>query len=221
MQPRVVEAFIGEYASGKSELAINRALELHSTGDEVTIVDLDYVEPFYTLRPLVSMLEEKGLNVVGWGREDSFGLGEAGSYVKPAARWVLWRPGHIILDVGYGVHGAATLNLVEGAYESPELKVIAVVNAARPMTSSVPWIVEYINSLGRVDAIVNNTHLGDETDIKFVLSGLHLISEASKIVEIPLIYTVVSEDLKDQLTQADLAAGEFKFIKRYMPGAMW
>ncbi|MGE5415764.1 MAG: hypothetical protein ACM3UZ_03215 [Acidobacteriota bacterium] len=221
MQPRVVEAFIGEYASGKSELAINRALELHATGDEVTIVDLDYVEPFYTLRPLVTMLQQKGLTVVGWGREDSFGLGEAGSYVKPAARWVLRRTGHIIMDIGYGVHGAATLNLVEGAYESTELKVAVVINAARPMTSTVPLMVEYIKSLGRVDAIINNTHLGDETDIKFVLSGLHLISEASKIVEIPLIYTAINEDLRDQVTTADLAAGEFKFIKRYMPGAMW
>ncbi len=49
---KIVEAFIGEYASGKSENAINRAMKLQSQGREVTLVDLDTVEPFYTLRPI-------------------------------------------------------------------------------------------------------------------------------------------------------------------------
>ena len=63
--PRVVEAYVGEYASGKSELAINRALELKNQGRMVTLVDLDTVEPFYTLRPVKKMLEEKGLVIIG------------------------------------------------------------------------------------------------------------------------------------------------------------
>ncbi|MEN6347924.1 MAG: hypothetical protein ABFD08_00795, partial [Syntrophomonas sp.] len=63
---RVVEAFIGEYASGKSEIAINRALELKEAGSKVTLADLDTVEPFYTLRPLKELLESKGLKVIGF-----------------------------------------------------------------------------------------------------------------------------------------------------------
>ena len=58
---RIVEAYIGEYASGKSENAVNRALTLAKQGREVTLVDLDLVEPVYTLRPLISLLEEKGV----------------------------------------------------------------------------------------------------------------------------------------------------------------
>ena len=49
---RVLEAYVGEYASGKSEIAINRALELKKLQHQVTPVDLDIVEPFYTLRPI-------------------------------------------------------------------------------------------------------------------------------------------------------------------------
>ncbi len=132
--PRVVEAYVGEYASGKSELAINRALELRIQGHMVTLVDLDTVEPFYTLRPLKKMLEEKGLIIISYSSEDAFGLGETGAMLNPAARWALWREGDIILDIGYGVFGAKTLNLVEGALESTELRVIAVINYTRPMT---------------------------------------------------------------------------------------
>lgn len=48
---RIVEAYIGEYASGKSENAVNRALALAEQGRKVTLVDLDLVEPVYTASP--------------------------------------------------------------------------------------------------------------------------------------------------------------------------
>ncbi len=220
-QARIVEAYIGEYASGKSELAINRALELRQTSDEVTLVDLDFVEPFYTLRSLRDYLQQQGLTVIAWGREDSFGLGETGSLVNPPARWVMWRSGHIIIDVGYGVHGAASLNLVEGALESPELKVWAVINTGRPMTSTVRDIVDYVTSLQRVDGLINNSHLGDLTTMEFVLEGLRVVKEASQQLNLPVIYTAVEKALEPDLRAAGLNPSQIKGITRYMPGAMW
>ena len=44
---RTVEVFTGAYASGKSESAINRALQYASYGKNITLVDLDTVEPAY------------------------------------------------------------------------------------------------------------------------------------------------------------------------------
>ena len=218
---RVVEAFIGEYASGKSELAINRALELRQIKESVTLVDLDIVEPFYTLRPLRELLQQKGLTVVAWGKEDAFGLGETGSLVNPAARWVMRRTGDIIMDVGYGVHGAAALNLVEGAMESPELKVWTVINVGRPMTSTVADIVDYVRSLKRVDGLINNTHLGDETTIEFIQQGLKIITESAQILGVPLVYTAVDEKLEKHVLASALGRSEVKFIHRYMPKARW
>lgn len=218
---RIVEAYIGEYASGKSELAINRALELRQISDKVTLVDLDFVEPFYTLRPLKESLEGQGLTVIAWGREDSFGLGETGSLVNPSARWVMWHSGHIIMDVGYGVHGAASLNLVEGAWESPELKVWAVINIGRPMTSTVRDIVDYVQSLQRVDGLINNSHLGELTTVEFVLEGLRVIEEASAILELPVVYTAIEKTLKPDALAAGLNPSQIKGITRYMPGSMW
>ena len=40
---RIVEIFTGAYASGKSEISINRALMLKSEDSPVTLVDLDTV----------------------------------------------------------------------------------------------------------------------------------------------------------------------------------
>jgi len=218
---RIVEAYIGEYASGKSEVAINRALELKEQGLEVTLVDLDTVEPFYTLRPLKEFLEQKGITVVGWGAKETFGLGETGGLIKATVRWVLRRSGCIIMDVGYGVHGARTLNLVEGAYEDPDLQVFAVVNVARPMTGAVDDIVAYVRSLGRVDGLISNNHLGDETTPEFVGHGHRVVLEAAGLLNLPVVYVTVDEKLRETVRNIDFAGVPVKYIKRYMPGAIW
>ena len=70
----IIEAYVGEYASGKSENAVNRAVALHRQGRQVTLVDLDTVEPCYTLRPIKKELEELGLTVVAWETRDTVGF---------------------------------------------------------------------------------------------------------------------------------------------------
>lgn len=217
---RVVEAYVGEYASGKSELAINRALELKHLGHMVTLVDLDTVEPFYTLRPIKQTLEEKGLFVIGYSREDAFGLGETGAMLNPAARWALWRQGDIILDIGYGVFGAQTLNLVEGAGESTDLRVMAVINYSRPLTASRQRIIDYIGSLGRVDAIVANTHLGDETTVEVIKRGNEAIVAVARELGIPVDYMAVDKNMMEFIKQDEFEV-PVKFIDRYMPQALW
>lgn len=218
---RIVEAYIGEYASGKSENAINRALELLEQKRQVTLADLDTVEPFYTLRPIKKVLEEKGLNVIAWSPEQTMGLGEAGSLINQEMIWSLRNQGDIILDIGYGVHGAKIFNLIEGAGSDPDLKIFAVVNTSRPMTASKTDIVEYVKSLGHVDGLINNTHLGDETTSDVIHQGAELVSEAAKELKVPVLYTAVSSELADEFGNKDQMGNPIKIIKRYMPNAFW
>ncbi|MDD2621145.1 MAG: hypothetical protein PHC92_10820 [Syntrophomonadaceae bacterium] len=215
---RVVEAFVGEYASGKSEIAINRALELKNQDRRVTLVDLDTVEPFYTLRPIKKVLEAEGLNIIAYSRSDSFGLGETGAMLNPRARWALMNEGDIILDIGYGVSGAQMLNLVEGAYESSELRIIAVLNYSRPMTGTRERLKDYIVKLGRVDAIIANTHLGDESTLSLITEGNYEICRVAKELNIPVDYMAIDEKFRDIIEEVDLPV---KFLKRYMPSAIW
>jgi hypothetical protein len=146
---RVLEAYTGEYASGKSENAVNRAVELARQGRRVTLVDLDLVEPCYTLRPLKKILGEEGVSVLAWDTGELVGLGETGNILKPEVQFCLRHPGDVILDIGYGASGVQVLNLVEGAAEERDLKVYAVINIARPMTAAVTDIVEHVRSLIR------------------------------------------------------------------------
>lgn len=218
---RIVEAYIGEYASGKSENAINRSLELLNEGHNVTLVDLDTVEPFYTLRPLKKKLQGMGLNVIAWSPEATMGLGEAGSLINQEMIWALHNEGDIILDVGYGVHGAKIFNLIEGAGDDPDLKVFAVVNIARPMTASVDDIVEYVQGLGAIHGLINSTHLCNETTFDIVQEGAQMVTEAARILKVPVIYTAVAKEFADLFGEHDEVGNPIKIISRFMPDAFW
>lgn len=217
----VIEAYVGEYASGKSENAVNRAVSLHRQGRKVTLVDLDTVEPCYTLRPIKKELEEIGLTVVAWETRDTVGLGEAGSVIQGAVRWVLRRPGDIIMDVGYGVHGAQIFNLVEGATENPYLKIIAVINVSRPFTATVDDIVEYVSSLGRVDAMLNNTHNGEETRPEIVERGARIVMQAAERLKLPVVASSAVRELAEEIGPLDCVGNPIWPLDRFMPRSFW
>lgn len=217
---RIVEAYVGEYASGKSEMAVNRALELNHRGRKVTLVDLDTVEPFYTLRSLQDKLAGQGINIISLSAADAFGLGETGAMLNPRARWALRHEGHVILDIGYGVYGSKALNLVEGAAESEELKILLVVNYCRPMTNSRERIREYIQSFDRIDGIIANTHLGDDTTMELIIEGNQEIIAVAQGLSLPVLYMAIDSRLAAEAAKYELEI-PIKFINRYMPNAIW
>lgn len=218
---QIIEAYIGEYASGKSENAVNRAIELAKAGRKVTIADLDIVEPFYTLRPIKKELETLGIDVVAWDTKETMGLGEAGSVIKPEMRWVLRREGDIIIDIGYGVEGAKTLNIIEGAVDNPHLKICLVVNTGRPMTASEADIMEYIEQVKPVHGLINNSHLGDDTDVDFVQQGAKIVTNVAQKSNLPVIATAVDEKIAAEIGAKDCMGNPIRVLKRYMPNTFW
>jgi hypothetical protein len=217
---RIIEAYVGEYASGKSEIAINRALSLLGGELPVTLVDLDLVEPFYTLRPLKRELEGMGLAVITWDTKDVLGFGETGSLLMPQMRWALQREGHVIFDVGYGVSGSRIFNLLEGIADS-ELKIFAVLNASRPMTANLKDIVEYLQEFEQLDGLINNTHLGAETELATIYHGVELCAAVAEVMGIPVIATAADERFRAQLGAADQRGNAILYLKRYMEKAFW
>ena len=148
-------------------------------------------------------------------------MGEAGSLINQEMIWALRSEGNIILDVGYGVHGAKIFNLIEGADTDPDLKIYVVVNITRPITASKEDIVEYVRSLGHVDGLINNTHLGDETSKEIIEEGSRVVTEAARELGVPVVYTAVVEDLADKFGDRDSMGNPVKILKRFMPAAFW
>lgn len=216
---RFVEIYAGAYASGKSETALNRALQFANEGEKITLVDLDTVEPAYTLRPIAKELEASGVNVIT--QPDSFGLGEAASYITPAQVNCLSDEGNIIIDVGYGAGGLDILNIVNNIKEEKDLRAYIVINTSKFETSSVENILEYIEQARggwKFSGIISNTHFGDETTKEDVIRGYNIVKQASEITHLPLRAIGVDESLDFESTYDGVEVWKYK---RLMPKAFW
>ena len=182
-------------------------------------MDLDLVEPFFTIRPIVNQLEEKGLDVISMDTRGVVGLGETGVLFCPEMKWAIKNGGDVIFDVGYGVDGASALNLVEGASHEKSLRVFVVVNIARPMTSSLETIMEFISTLGKVDGLINNSHLGKDSDIEIIQEGAVLVSQAARELGVPVIATTVAREFADLVGTVDQMNNPIKIIDLFMQDA--
>lgn len=222
---RFVEVYAGAYTSGKSETALNRAVSL-AKNTKITLVDLDTVEPAYTLRPIAKKLETKGVNVIT--QLEYFGLGEAGSYITPQQMNCLSSEDNIIIDVGYGASGLDILDILTNIENEKNLQVFLVVNTAKFETSTVENILDYIKfSQGANDkpwknftGFISNTHLGDETTSEDVIRGYNILKKVSETTNIPIRAIGVSKILRNSFeNQYDNI--DVWFYDRMMPDALW
>ena len=223
---RVVEVYAGAYASGKSETSINRARQYAARGKSITLVDLDTVEPAYTLRPIAKELELMGINVIT--QPDNFGLGEAASYVTPAQTNCLSAGGDIIIDVGYGAGGLDILDILNNIDEEKNLQIYLVVNTAKFETSTVDNIIEYVSFSEGIEkrdwkkfaGVISNTHFGDETTKEDIINGYNKLKTACKKINLPIRAIGVDEKLAKDfgLTYDNV---DIWVYKRMMPRAFW
>ena len=223
---RTVEVFAGAYASGKSETSLNRARHLVEQGKKITLVDLDSVEPAYTLRPIAKDLANIGINVIT--QPDNFGLGEAASYVTSAQINCLKNSGNIIIDVGYGAGGLDILDIITDIDKEIDLRIYLVVNTSKFETSTVENIIEYVSfSEGlekrpwkKFSGFISNTHFGDETTKNDIIEGYKKLKMASLELNIPIIAIGIPENLSNEFdTRYDNT--DIWIYKRMMPKAFW
>ena len=220
---RIVEVFAGAYASGKSETSINRARQYAKEGKQITLVDLDSVEPAYTLRPIAKELEEMGINTIT--QPDNFGLGEAASYVTSAQVNCLANDGDIIIDVGYGAGGLDVLDILTGIDEEKNIEIYLVVNTSKFETSTVENIIEYVEFASgggkyKFTGMISNTHFGDETTKEDIINGYNKLKIASEKLNLPIRAIGVDEKLSSEF-ENNYDDVEIWFYKRMMPKAFW
>lgn len=224
---RTVEVFTGAYASGKSESAINRALQFAQIGKDITLVDLDTVEPAYCLRPIIGELKEKGISIIA--QTDYFGLGEAGSYVTAEQINCLSKNGDMIIDVGYGASGLDILDILNGIEKENDLRIYLVVNTSKFETRDKESILEYMEfSSGlnkqpwkKFSGFISNTHFADETKKEDIIRGYEKLKEVSLEVGIPIVAIGADEKFMQDFPENNYDGVPVWFYHRHMPKALW
>lgn len=225
---RTVEIYTGAYASGKSENAINRAIEYINNNKKITLVDLDTVEPAYCMRPLEKTLKNMGIDLIL--QSDYFGLGEAGSYVtNEQINCLKKNDNDIIIDVGYGVTGLDTLDILNDIDLEENIKIYLVVNTSKFETMDKDSILEYIKFNSgenkkpwkKISGFISNTHLGDETTKEDIIRGCKILKQVANETKIPIVAISADQKFQGQFENDQYDGIQIKYLNRLMPKALW
>lgn len=208
MFERRITVLVGHFGSGKTEVAVNGALGLARGGDDVALVDLDVVKPYFRSRSAREWMEREGVTLVAPTGENAYA---DLPIVVPQVRSLFREEGRkVIMDVGGDNSGARVLGSLADVFPGTYTDLWLVLNFRRPFTETVDGAVAMareIETAARqpLTGIVSNTHLLDETTPAIVEEGLQLARETAKRLEVPVRAVTVDEDLVPRLHDMDPA----------------
>ncbi len=194
----------GHYGSGKTNLAVNLALQLKKQRERVTIADIDIVNPYFRTSDSRGDLMENGIRLIC----SDFAGSNVDLPALPADIYSLTDdPGQTaIIDVGGDDRGALALGRIrEGILRENNYEMLLVINRFRPLTRTAGQTVEImreIEAAGGISftAVVNNSNLGAQTTAGDVLDSMAYAHEVCKLTGLPLKMTSVNESLFEQLS---------------------
>ena len=204
-----VKVLIGNYGSGKSELALNFAMQAAARGDRTELLDLDMVNTYFRLTERGKMVEQKEIRLVSPNFACS-GIETLSLPAEVSSAFVLdWDT--VIFDVGGDDVGATALGRYHRdfmALEPGALEVLNVVNIRRPLASTVEKIhrlQEGVQTHARlqITGMINNTNLSTMTSADDLWDGYELLRQVVELTGIPVAYTTGKKDVLDAFLARD------------------
>ena len=207
MDGKRLTLFAGHYGSGKTNIAVNYALQLAAQGKKVCIADLDIVNPYFRTKDSAAVLEKAGVDLIS----PQFANTNVDLPALPAEAYRLVTDKSVcgIMDIGGDDRGAYAL----GRYtpfilEEDSYRMAFVANCYRPLTRTPEDALEIMGEIEaacgiRFTCIINNSNLGTETTPQTVLDSLPFMEKLSALSGLPVwmhtAESAVAEGLKDKL----------------------
>ncbi|KPU46320.1 hypothetical protein OXPF_00480 [Oxobacter pfennigii] len=202
MQDSRIRVFSGHFGSGKTEFSINYAIKLAKENKKTCIVDLDTVNPYFSVREVKDYLESLNIRVVS----PHIKITTAELSTVPSEVMAVFddRSYEVVIDVGGDEAGAQVLGQYNRYFKQEPYDMYFVINTNRPLTDNPQKIIDYIDSIeksARLETkyLINNTNMSYDTAIKDILKGQEIIKEVSLKSNKPIKYTAVREDLINDL----------------------
>jgi cellulose biosynthesis protein BcsQ len=200
-----ITLFAGHYGSGKTNIAVNYALWLKSQGKEVTIADLDIVNPYFRTKDSADELEKAGIELIS----PQFANSNVDLPALPPETYkiVQNKQKYAVLDIGGDDRGAYAL----GRYapyilEENDYEMVFVANFFRPLTRTPLEALEVMREIElaggiKFTAIANNSNVGELTTAEDVFLTDKMANELAEISGLPLIMTTVETKVANKLRE--------------------
>ncbi len=199
-----MKVLIGNYGSGKSELALNLAFQAAERGERTELLDLDMVNTYFRLTERGKMVEMKEIRLVSPNYACQ-GIETLSLPAEVASAFAMdWDT--VIFDAGGDAVGSTALGRYHEdfmALEDGALEVLNVVNIRRPLAGSVERIMKLqeemsLHSRLPITGMINNTNLAELTGPAELRDGYEMIREVSERTGIPVLYTSGKKSLLEQ-----------------------
>ncbi len=207
-----IKILSGHYGSGKSEVAVNLAIN-----EKVDmLVDLDIVNPYFRVRSVRTLLENHGIDLIESTIENM--AGSDLPYVSPKANQPFVSPNKTaIYDLAGTKSGAKIMMQYHEFIDLDFIEFLIVVNIYRMETSSKDKILTLIEELEgssqlKVTGLINNSNLMDETNESHIEAGEKVLKRVSETLNIPITHTFIEENVKTKRQ----FAGQNVTLKRYL-----
>lgn len=193
----------GHYGSGKTNIAVNMALDLKKEYDNVAVADLDIVNPYFRTKDSIEEFENAGIDlIVSEYANSNLDIPALPQQMYRLTDDLLLRA---VIDVGGDDRGALALGrLAPKIREENNYDMLLVVNKFRPLTPDAESTIEVMREIEtaggiKFTGIVNNSNLGEETSPEDVLGSVEYANEVSALSGLPVLLTTVHKKLYNSL----------------------
>lgn len=193
-----VTVFVGHAGVGKTNTALGVAIAQADAGRDVTLVDLDIVNPYFRSSDYPDLLAEHGVRLVSpvLARTtlDTPSLsGQVDTVLERAGRE---DDARVIVDVGGDDDGATALGRYARLLDATVAHIYYVVSAFRSLTQTAGDAAEMLPRIEwhahlRADGVVNTSNLAEATSIANVRHGRAFARETAELLGLPLVATIV------------------------------
>ena len=194
MSKRMI-VLIGNYGSGKTELALNLAIQAAARGERTELLDLDMVNTYFRLTEPGRLTKMKEIRVVSPNFTNS-GIETLSLPAEVQSAFAMdWDT--VVFDVGGDAAGSTALGRYHEDFmllEEGCLEVLNVINIRRPLSGTMERILSLqeemqVHSRLKITGLINNTNLAQSTGPEELRDGYELIRQVSERTGVPVRYT--------------------------------